>query len=80
MRAVDHVDIARMAKFKSPAGIRFEALPMEARTGWRVVVRFADRADMEIPEFATEADARNWITNDAEGWLRRLGYGYDSTS
>jgi hypothetical protein len=31
MRAVDHVDIARMAKFKSPAGIRFEALPMEAR-------------------------------------------------
>src|SRR5262245_143057 len=68
-------------KTKSSANIRFEALPMKVGTGWRVVITsFPDRADMEIPNFATEADARNWITNDSEEWLSRLGYGYGSAS
>jgi hypothetical protein len=42
---------------------------------WMVVVSFPDRLPEYVPDFPTEADARNWITNDSQGWLKRLGYG-----
>jgi hypothetical protein len=45
--------------------------------GWLVVVTFPDRPEIEVPDFATEADAKNWITNDSWAWLEKLGYGND---
>jgi hypothetical protein len=59
---------------KSVADIRFEARPAKFGGEWVVVVTFPDRADLQVNDFATEADARNWITNDSEGWLKKLGY------
>jgi hypothetical protein len=44
-------------------------------SGWRVIVRFPDRPEIEVPGFATEADAQNWVTNDSSAWLEKLGYG-----
>lgn len=60
---------------KSVASIRFEARPMKRGPTWMVVVSFPDRLPEYVPNFPTEADARNWITNDTQGWLKRLGYG-----
>jgi hypothetical protein len=60
---------------KSIANIRFEARPVKGGPDWMVVVTFPDAPEMIVPGFHTEADARNWITNDSRGWLRRLGYG-----
>jgi hypothetical protein len=44
-------------------------------SGWLVIVRFPDRPEIEVPGFATEADAQNWVTNDSWAWLKKLGYG-----
>jgi hypothetical protein len=60
---------------KSVAGIRFEARPVKRGSTWMVVVSFPDRSPELVTDFPTEADARNWITNDSQGWLTRLGYG-----
>ena len=60
---------------ESAANIRFEVRPMKKGPTWMVVVTFPDRAEMQVPDFATEADARNWINNDSQEWLRKLGYG-----
>jgi hypothetical protein len=65
--------IAAMAK--SVAKIRFEPRPIKVGPGWMVVVTFPDRPEIEVPDFATEADAKNWITNDSWAWLKKLGYG-----
>jgi hypothetical protein len=62
---------------KSGAEIRFEARPMKAGHNWMVVVTFPDRPEMHVNDFPTEADARNWITNDSQEWLKKLGYGYE---
>jgi hypothetical protein len=67
--------IATMAK--SGAEIRFEARPMKAGHNWMIVVTFPDRPEMHVNDFPTEADARNWITNDSQEWLKKLGYGYE---
>jgi hypothetical protein len=62
---------------KSGAEIRFEARPMKAGHNWMVVVTFPDRPEMHVNDFPTEADARDWITNDSQEWLKKLGYGYE---
>jgi hypothetical protein len=59
---------------KSVAKIRFESRPIKG-SGWLVIVRFPDRPEIEVPGFATEADAQNWVTNDSSAWLEKLGYG-----
>ena len=59
---------------KSVAKIRFEPRPIKAGPGWLVIIRFPDRPEIELPGFATEADANNWVTNDSEAWLEKLGY------
>lgn len=59
---------------KSVAKIRFEPRPIKAGPGWLVIIRFPDRPEIEVPGFATEADANNWVTNDSEIWLEKLGY------
>ena len=48
---------------------------MKVGPTWMVVATFPDRAEMQVPNFATETDARNWINNDSQEWLRKLGYG-----
>jgi hypothetical protein len=60
---------------KSVAKIRFEPRPIKMGSGWLVIVRFPDRPEIEVPSFATEADAQNWVTNDSWAWLKKLGYG-----
>src|SRR5437588_12929845 len=60
---------------KSVAKIRFEPRPIKMGSGWLVIVRFPDRPEIEVPGFATEADAQNWVTNDSWAWLKKLGYG-----
>jgi hypothetical protein len=50
---------------------------MKAGHNWMVVVTFPDRPEMHVNDFPTEADARNWITNDSQEWLKKLGYGYE---
>jgi hypothetical protein len=64
---------------KSSAGIRLEAQPMKSGHHWRVVVTFPDGPELDGPElnvndFKTEADAKNWITNHSQAWLKELGY------
>jgi len=59
---------------RSIANIRFEARPMKRGPDWMVVVTFPDRPEIRVNDFASEADARNWITNDSAAWLERLGY------
>jgi hypothetical protein len=59
------------------ADIRFEARPMKAGHNWMVVVTFPNRPEMHVNDFPTEADARNWITNYSQEWLKKLGYGYE---
>jgi hypothetical protein len=58
---------------KSVARIRFEPRPIKMGSGWLVIVRF--QPEIEVPGFATEADAQNWVTNDSWAWLKKLGYG-----
>jgi hypothetical protein len=60
---------------KSVAKTRFEPRAIKVRSGWLVVVRFPDRPEIEVPGFSTEADAKNWVTNDSSAWLQKLGYG-----
>ena len=60
---------------KSVAKIRFEPRPIKMGSGWLVIVRFPDQPEIEVPGFATEADAQNWVTNDSWAWLNKLGYG-----
>jgi hypothetical protein len=62
---------------RSAADIRFEVRPMKRGSTWMVVVTFPDRADLQVADFGTEADARNWIANDSQAWLTKLGYGND---
>jgi hypothetical protein len=69
----DRAHIATMTK--SAAKIRFEPRPMKGGPGWLVIVTFPDRPEMQVSDFATEADAKNWITNDSWAWLKKLGYG-----
>jgi hypothetical protein len=42
-----------------------------------VVVTFPDRTDLQVTDFGAEADARKWIANESQEWLRKLGYGND---
>jgi hypothetical protein len=62
---------------RSVVGIRFEVRPMRAEHKWIVVAKFPDRPEIQLPDFVTEADAKNWITNDSSRWLKRLGYADD---
>ena len=62
---------------KSVVGIRFEVRPIRAEHKWMVVAKFPDSPQMQLTDFATEADAKNWITNDSSGWLKKLGYADD---
>jgi hypothetical protein len=41
--------------------------------GWLVTVTFPDRPEMQVSDFATEADAKNWMTNDSWVWLKKNG-------
>jgi hypothetical protein len=50
---------------------------MKAGHNWMIVVTFPDRPEMLVNDFPTEADARNWITNDSQEWLKKLRYGYE---
>jgi hypothetical protein len=51
--------------------------PVKVGPGWLVIIKFPDRPEMQVSDFATEADAKNWVTNDSWAWLRKLGYGDD---
>ena len=62
---------------KSVVGIRFEVRPMKAEHKWIVVATFPDSPQMQLTDFATEADAKNWITNYSSEWLKKLGYADD---
>jgi hypothetical protein len=62
---------------KSVVGIRFEVRPMKAEHKWVVVATFPDTPQVQLGDFATEADAKNWITNYSSGWLKKLGYADD---
>jgi hypothetical protein len=57
--------------------IRFDVRPMKTGPTWMVVVTFPDRADLQVTDFGTEADARKWIASESQEWLRKLGYGND---
>jgi hypothetical protein len=62
---------------RTAANIRFDVRPMKTGQTWMVVVTFPDRAEMQVTDFGTEADARKWIANESQAWLRKLGYGND---
>jgi hypothetical protein len=67
--------IGNMAK--SIAGIRLEAQPMKSGHHWRVVVAFPDGPELNVNDFKTEADAKNWITNHSQAWLKEMGYAHE---
>jgi hypothetical protein len=62
---------------RTAANIRFDVRPMKTGPTWMVVVTFPDRADLQVTDFGTEADARKWIASESQEWLRKLGYGND---
>jgi hypothetical protein len=62
---------------QSVAKIGFEARPMKAGQDWMVVATFPDRPELHVSDFPTEADARNWIINDSQEWLKKLGYDHE---
>jgi hypothetical protein len=71
----DRVHIGGMAK--SAADVTFEPRPLKTGPGWLVVVTFPDQPPEQINDFPTESDAKNWITNDSQAWLKKRGYEHD---
>src|SRR6266404_4476259 len=79
-RAVPVGNPTQLAKRRESVEIRFETRPVKGGPGWLVIITFPDRPEMQVSDFATEADAKNWITNDSWAWLhpgrhsiRRMG-------
>ena len=54
--------------------IRIDVREMKAGPDWIVVLMFPDRPEMHVHGFTTEADAKNWITNDSPRWAKTFGY------
>jgi hypothetical protein len=54
--------------------IKFEPRPVDGGPRWQVVATHSCGKQEQITGFATESDAKNWITNDSAAWLRKHGY------
>ena len=69
----DALHIASMALGPSP--IHFSAHPVEIGDGWYVRVTWDNGRTAEVPNFATEAEAEQWIKHEAAAWIekRRTG-------
>jgi hypothetical protein len=49
-----------------------QAVPAQAGDGWRVFIQWASGRIQYISGFESLQDAENWITNQAQKWLRAL--------
>jgi hypothetical protein len=54
--------------------ITFDPRPLKAGPHWQVVATYPSGQQEHITGFDTESDAKNWITNDSQAWLRKRGY------
>ena len=50
----------------------FVAHPAKSAGGWRVVLQIGPNRVQYIGGFGSEDEARDWIDNEAEGWIQRL--------
>ncbi len=58
-----------------PAQAHFQARPFKTGDGWYVHVIWDNGRTADVPNFATEDDAKEWIRHEAHAWLekRRTG-------
>jgi hypothetical protein len=48
------------------------AVPAQAGDGWRILIQWVSGRIQYVNGFESRQDAENWITNDANNWLRAL--------
>jgi hypothetical protein len=54
--------------------ITFDPRPLKVGPHWQVVAIYPGGQQEHVTGFETESDAKNWITNDSQAWLRKRGY------
>jgi hypothetical protein len=54
-----------------PSPVHFEARPFKVGDGWYVRVSWDNGRTADVPNFATEADAEQWIKHEAASWLEK---------
>ena len=59
----------------SPSPAHFNARPFKIGDGWYVRVTWDNGSTADVPNFATEANAEQWIKHEAAAWIekRRTG-------
>jgi hypothetical protein len=53
-----------------PLEAHFQARPLKRGTGWYVLVSWDGGRTAQINDFASEAEADEWIKNKSAGWLK----------
>jgi NAD(P)H-flavin reductase len=60
-----------MTKAK-PKSVRFEAVKLSAaEPGWFVRITLPHGEQIHISDFNAETEARNWIADKSEAWLKK---------
>ena len=52
------------------AGPTFEVCPLKSGSGWYVRVLWQYGQEQHVGRFVSMDEAKSWITENAEGWLR----------
>jgi hypothetical protein len=60
---------------KSVRTITFDPRPLKVGHDWHVVATHPGGEGEHITRFKTEDDAKDWIANESEAWLKKRGYG-----
>ncbi len=53
----------------TPSPVHFAARPLKSGDGWYVQVTWDSGRTAQVPDFATEADAKQWIRDESGVWL-----------
>jgi hypothetical protein len=57
---------------KKRKGVRFEAVKLSAaEPGWFVRITLPHGEQIHIDDFNAEAEARNWIAEKSDAWLKK---------
>jgi len=60
---------------KAVGKITFNPKPLKVGAQWHVVDTYPRGQEEHITGFKTEADAKDWLKNDSQAWLKKRSYG-----
>lgn len=67
-----HSDASHIASMAlGPSQANFKARPVKVGDGWYVRVTWDNGRTADVPGFANEADAEQWIRHEAAAWLEK---------